>query len=147
MDEPVLTDEQVEKMILAALQFVGRDGLWAKLTHDSGPYEIAIVNADTLRLFKAFLAAAEPVIRADERERCAIPKERLALNVQHSDCHKAADAFWGYWNANGETHKRGYYESTWGAINSALRTVGVVKHEYPAAIRSLGAGSKEKPSA
>lgn len=60
----------------------------------------------------------------------AIPKDRLALNVQHRDCHKAADAFWAYWNENGETHKRGYYESTWGAINQALRTVGVVEHEH-----------------
>jgi len=50
----------------------------------------------------------------------------LALNVKHPDCHKAADAFWNYWNENGETHKRGYYESTWGAINRAIRTVGVV---------------------
>jgi hypothetical protein len=62
----------------------------------------------------------------------SIPKERLALNVQHKDCHIAADAFWEYWNANGETHKRGYYESTWGAINRALRTVGVIEHTYAA---------------
>lgn len=54
-----------------------------------------------------------------------IPIDRLALNVMHKDCHKAADAFWAYWNENGETHKHGYYESTWGAINRALRTVGV----------------------
>lgn len=59
-----------------------------------------------------------------------IEKEALALNVRHSDCHKAADAFWKYWNENGETHKHGYYESTWGAINRALRTVGVVRHQY-----------------
>jgi hypothetical protein len=50
----------------------------------------------------------------------------IALNTMHPDCHKAADAFWKYWNENGETHKHGYYESTWGAINRALRTVGVV---------------------
>lgn len=60
----------------------------------------------------------------------SIPKERLAMNVQHHDCHKAADAFWAYWKEYGETHKHGYYESTWGAINRALRTVGVVEHEY-----------------
>lgn len=35
--------------------------------------------------------------------------------------HEAADAFWAYWRENGETHKHGYYESTWGAINRALR--------------------------
>jgi hypothetical protein len=34
--------------------------------------------------------------------------------------HEAADAFWKYWRENGETHKHGYYESTWGAINAAL---------------------------
>ncbi|MCO6444553.1 MAG: hypothetical protein J5J04_10775, partial [Anaerolineae bacterium] len=34
--------------------------------------------------------------------------------------HEAADAFWRYWHENGETHKHGYYESTWGAINAAL---------------------------
>jgi len=33
---------------------------------------------------------------------------------------EAADAFWKYWRENGETHKHGYYESTWGAINAAL---------------------------
>jgi hypothetical protein len=55
---------------------------------------------------------------------------KLALNVKHPDCHKAADAFWGYWNENGETHKRGYYESTWGAINRAIRMIGVVPHNY-----------------
>jgi len=33
---------------------------------------------------------------------------------------KAADAFWRHWRENGETHKHGYYESTWGAINAAL---------------------------
>ncbi len=64
----------------------------------------------------------------------------IALNVRHPDCHKAADAFWKYWKENGETHKHGYYESTWGAINAALRTVGVVPHAYSA---SLGASMKE----
>ena len=56
-----------------------------------------------------------------------IPKENLALNVMDKDCHKAADAFWNYWRENGETHKHGYYESTWGAVNAAMRTVGVIE--------------------
>lgn len=34
--------------------------------------------------------------------------------------HEAADAFWKYWRENGDMHKHGYYESTWGAINAAL---------------------------
>jgi hypothetical protein len=52
----------------------------------------------------------------------------VALNTRHADSHKAADAFWKYWEENGETHKHGYYESTWGAINAALRMVGVAPH-------------------
>lgn len=65
----------------------------------------------------------------------------IALNTMHRDCHKAADAFWKYWEENGETHKRGYYESTWGAINRALRTVGVVpwkpqpERQFPSFVR------------
>jgi hypothetical protein len=55
---------------------------------------------------------------------------RLALNVRHSDSLKAADAFWQYWKDNGETHRHGYYESTWGAINRAIRMVGVMAHDY-----------------
>ena len=54
----------------------------------------------------------------------------IALNVRHQRCHEAANAFWKYWNENGETHKHGYYESTWGAINQALRIVGVVEHQW-----------------
>ena len=85
-------------------------------------------------IYKAMLAAAPtpPVFedRKDAPPVQSIPRERLALNVRNQDCHKAADAFWKYWNEYGETHKHGYYESTWGAINQALRTVGVVEHEY-----------------
>ena len=59
--------------------------------------------------------------------------KNVCLNVTESgdSCHQAADAFWDYWKENGETHKHGYYESTWGAINAALRTVGVVIYEWP----------------
>lgn len=42
--------------------------------------------------------------------------------------HEAVDAFWRYWRENGEAHKHGYYESTWGAINAALRVAGTVPH-------------------
>lgn len=61
--------------------------------------------------------------------------EPVALNVRHPDGHKAADAFWKYWQENGETHKHGYYESTWGAINAALRMVGVVNATPPGTVR------------
>lgn len=53
--------------------------------------------------------------------------ERLPrLNVSGENGHKAADAFWKYWRENGETHKHGYYESTWGAINAALSVAGII---------------------
>lgn len=55
------------------------------------------------------------------------PKKNMALNPTH----EAADAFWKYWRENGETHKHGYYESTWGAINAALATSGVVNKKSP----------------
>lgn len=50
--------------------------------------------------------------------------EKMTINGKERDVikptHEAADAFWKYWEENGETHKHGYYESTWGAINAAL---------------------------
>ena len=39
---------------------------------------------------------------------------------------EAANAFWEYWDANGLTHRHGYYESTWGAINAAIAASGVI---------------------
>ena len=71
-------------------------------------------------------AALEAALSAEP----AAQGDAVALNVRHPKCHEAANAFWNYWNANGETHKRGYYESTWGAINAALRMVGVRPHDY-----------------
>ena len=38
--------------------------------------------------------------------------------------HRVADAFWESWKKNGETHKHGYYESTWIAIRAALDAAG-----------------------
>lgn len=68
--------------------------------------------------------------RTDLAERKPQLSGDIALNVRHPDCHKAADAFWQYWRKNGVPHKHGYYESTWGAINQALRHVGVISHEW-----------------
>ncbi len=68
-----------------------------------------------------------------EHLECAVARVEMlengdcALDVTKPGCHRAAEAFWAYWKENGETHKRGYYESTWGAINAALRLVGVRK--------------------
>ena len=56
---------------------------------------------------------------------------RVTINVSNPKCHEAADAFWEYWQENGETHKHGYYESTWGAINAALAVAGVTLTPAP----------------
>lgn len=48
-----------------------------------------------------------------------VESTRSAL-LRFHPTHEAAEAFWRYWRENGETHKHGYYESTWGAINAAL---------------------------
>lgn len=54
-------------------------------------------------------------------------RQPVRINVQHPDIHKAVDAFWEAWNKNGANGKHGYYESTWHAINAAVRIVGVTK--------------------
>lgn len=86
-------------------------------------------------------ARGDPVIRAT----LIGPGGRveLALNVRHPKCHAAADAFWKYWKENGETHKHGYYESTWGAINAALKLVGVRTHNYPSASLKINAAGQD----
>jgi len=43
--------------------------------------------------------------------------------------HEACDAFWKYWKENGETHKHGYYESTWGAIRAYLKMAAATKDQ------------------
>jgi hypothetical protein len=62
---------------------------------------------------------------------------KLAINARHPDCHRAADAFWQYWRENGETHRHGYYESTWGAINQAIKLVGVIPYGYGEPLATL----------
>lgn len=83
------------------------------------------------------------------------PTERhgVALNLRHPKAEAAADAFWKYWRENGETHKHGYYESTWGAINRAIQAVGVVPYDYEtprkllraAELRALAKKEKHDP--
>lgn len=98
------------------------------------------INAQETEKMVAYRDAAQAGIEELERqlnaartelaERKPQPSGDVALNVHHPDCHKAADAFWQYWRKNGVPHKHGYYESTWGAINQALRHVGVISHEW-----------------
>ncbi len=61
---------------------------------------------------KCIEGSVAPVLRA--------MRPKGSLNLKHPNAHIAAEAFWKYWNENGITHKHGYYESTWGAINAAL---------------------------
>ena len=78
-------------------------------------------HADTIREAVDEWAAQCKELKAERDElRC-----RPYLDITKPNCHEAADAFWDYWRENGETHKHGYYESTWGAINAALQCVGV----------------------
>jgi hypothetical protein len=97
--------------------------------------KVGIIAANTLRnaghreLAKCCVEAASALRQEPYKP---MQTNSLALNVGHPDHLKAADAFWKYWKENGETHKHGYYESTWGAINAAIRLVGVVPHNYAA---------------
>lgn len=100
-------------------------GVWGDWEHDRWPDEPLDPKRAERRPLFAHPPAAKPLSPPSD-------PLALALNTMHKDCHKAADAFWAYWNENGETHKHGYYESTWGAINRALRTVGVVPWNPPA---------------
>jgi hypothetical protein len=43
--------------------------------------------------------------------------------------HEGADAFWNAWKEFGETHKHGYYESTWIGINRAIKESGIYARE------------------
>lgn len=92
---------------------------------------------------EASIAGHKRIIAA-LREQLAERSLDVALNVRHPKCHEAADAFWTYWRENGETHKHGYYESTWGAINRTLRLIGVVPHKWETPERAAGAGKGEE---
>jgi hypothetical protein len=59
-----------------------------------------------------------------EQIRAAITPPWVETKACIRPTREAADAFWKYWHENGETHKHGYYESTWGAINAALNSTG-----------------------
>lgn len=87
-----------------------------------------VIDEDFQKAFSAglFHKQAESAKEIEELKAQVNGMKNVRLNIRHRDCHKAADAFWKYWKENGETHKNGYYEATWGAINSALKVVGVI---------------------
>jgi hypothetical protein len=89
--------------------------------------------AAALRVLEDQRDSAWRYYRRAEAECDVLKAERDALlagEASINPLHHAAHAFWTFWNENGETHRHGYYESTWGAINAAIRTVGVVPHVY-----------------
>jgi hypothetical protein len=50
----------------------------------------------------------------------SVALERIAM-LECPRTNEAADAFWRVWRENEETHKHGYYESTWMAVDAALQ--------------------------
>jgi|GEM_PF-4605694 len=74
---------------------------------------------------EAYVTAMEQRLLRDLRK----PRPSITQVVINPE-HAAADAFWEYWRENGETHRHGYYESTWGAINAAIKAAGVVPREH-----------------
>lgn len=54
-----------------------------------------------------------------DKEFSLVGRVRIAMR-RIEPTHEVADAFWKSWDENGKTHKHGYYESTWIAINAAL---------------------------
>lgn len=77
-------------------------------------YNTEISDADV----SLMIGEATALIDALQAERNALAAALIPRT------HEAADAFWKYWRENGETHKHGYYESTWGAISAALKASG-----------------------
>ncbi|PHS09369.1 MAG: hypothetical protein COA78_11960 [Blastopirellula sp.] len=55
--------------------------------------------------------------------------DRESLVSDFPMSHEACDAFWKYWEENGETHKHGHYESTWGAINAYLEKAKTTENQ------------------
>ena len=93
--------------------------LRAALREQMAGRERALDRCD--RLFAKFEASWFAGNQAFER---GVMRGREEWREQSRHCpptHEAADAFWAYWRENGETHKHGYYESTWGAIDAALK--------------------------
>lgn len=102
MDKDVLTDEQI-------------GNFWR---HYTG----AEINAKSLKAVRAILAAAEPAIRADERERCATHPIDYKAAIAH--CYATL----------------GHQQGTKGCVAFARGAEWSL--EQLRAIRTLGAGSK-----
>lgn len=100
------------------------DQVRAALQRALTSYDLRVVRQ---RIGQA-LAALDAEKGAESPNWVAIPQRSCINPIEES-----ADAFWKFWRENGETHKHGYYESTWGAINAAL----AYGHEPPQAAPSV----------
>jgi len=110
-DKPPAIGVQRESALTAAIQVLVREGKTRE--------------AAVLGHLRSELRAIHEPSHVHKPDLDAI-KHHVAVNPEA----RAADAFWQYWRENGETHKHGYYESTWDAINRAIRLVGVRVHDY-----------------
>lgn len=120
--QPSPNPEQVPQWISAALK-----DYRVALSYIVEP----ISDNDRDALLAAQLARHAPQIPASEEAR---------INVRHPKAHEACDAFWKYWQENGVPHEHGYYESTWGAINVALKICGVTQPAGESKVREALAG-------
>lgn len=107
------------------------DGCWVRA--DSAIARIATLSAEVMHytagtphprvteLEAALAAALETIKRLDFQSETSSESPWVITKKQAIEpTPEAADAFWKYWRENGESHRHGYYESTWGAINAAL---------------------------
>jgi hypothetical protein len=78
-------------------------------------------NGQTAADLRAELDSANN--RANAAIRLVAEFEMASINLKKCPrTHSAADAFWDTWKKNNETHKHGYYESTWLAVDAAMST-------------------------
>lgn len=64
--------------------------------------------------WKSRLAAWEH--RRAETDRLREAQKDVSIAETMPLSYEGCEAFWKHWRENGETHKHGFYESTWGAI-------------------------------
>lgn len=76
---------------------------------------------------KAKLQAGADVGGFERNEEPLVKPSTIAVTtgLAINPTHEAANAFWHHWNNHGRKSIDGYYESTWGAINAALKVGGL----------------------
>jgi len=128
------------KALQAKLRYtVGRDVMTYEdlaVENEEQDAEIAALREQLAQDTERFRIIEENGLKlAAELERLESQVGRMPVWTPTRKCvkpeEKVAHAFWEYWRENGETHKHGYYESTWGAINAAInaQTIDIGPHE------------------